>query len=227
MDVTVLVVAKAPVPGFAKTRLAAVIGDGPAADLAAAALLDTLEAVAGADVTHRIVALTGDVAHAVRSVELTAALQDFTVVAQRGHTFAQRLANAHADAQRATDAPVFQIGMDTPQVTAALLEQSSQPLTTGSACVLGPAEDGGWWALGVTDARFAAPIRDVPTSSPDTGRATLAAIESAGVAVHLLPVLRDVDHAADVAPVAARCRPGSRFRECAASLVDKAEVTLD
>jgi glycosyltransferase A (GT-A) superfamily protein (DUF2064 family) len=48
IPVALLVVAKSPVPGLAKTRLAASIGDAAAADYAAAALLDTLDAVAGA-----------------------------------------------------------------------------------------------------------------------------------------------------------------------------------
>ena len=48
IPVVVLVVAKAPVPGQAKTRLAASVGDRAAADIAAAALLDTLDAVAAA-----------------------------------------------------------------------------------------------------------------------------------------------------------------------------------
>ena len=45
---TALVVAKALVPGQAKTRLADAVGDDAAADIAAAALLDTLDAVAAA-----------------------------------------------------------------------------------------------------------------------------------------------------------------------------------
>ena len=45
VPVTLLVVAKAPVPGQAKTRLAATVGDRVAAQIAAAALLDTLDAV--------------------------------------------------------------------------------------------------------------------------------------------------------------------------------------
>ncbi|MGI9163544.1 MAG: glycosyltransferase, partial [Mycobacterium sp.] len=57
--VTALVVAKAPVPGLAKTRLAAAVGDEAAADIAAAALLDTLDAVAGTPFAARVVALTG------------------------------------------------------------------------------------------------------------------------------------------------------------------------
>ena len=60
IPVVALVVAKAPVPGLAKTRLAASIGDRAAADIAAAALLDTLDAVAAAPVQARVVAMTGD-----------------------------------------------------------------------------------------------------------------------------------------------------------------------
>ena len=82
--VAVLVVAKAPVPGLAKTRLAASIGAEAAADVAAAALLDTLDAVAGASVRATVVALTGDVGSAARGPELTSRLCDFTVVGQIG-----------------------------------------------------------------------------------------------------------------------------------------------
>ncbi len=60
LPVTLLVVAKAPEPGRAKTRLAATVGEQVAAQIAAAALLDTLDAVAGAPVSSRVVALTGD-----------------------------------------------------------------------------------------------------------------------------------------------------------------------
>ena len=67
VDCAVLVMAKAPIPGLAKTRLAPHFGPEGAADLAAASLLDTLIAVRSADVTSRIVALTGDFALARRS----------------------------------------------------------------------------------------------------------------------------------------------------------------
>ena len=66
LPVTVLVVAKAPVPGMAKTRLAEAVGPDTAADIAAAALLDTLDAVAAAPVTGRVVAMTGDLDAASR-----------------------------------------------------------------------------------------------------------------------------------------------------------------
>jgi glycosyltransferase A (GT-A) superfamily protein (DUF2064 family) len=85
---TLLVVAKAPVAGLAKTRLAAGeggVGDVAAADLAAAALLDTLEAAT--DAPRRVVAMTGDIAAAERSQELREVLADWVVVPQRGEGF--------------------------------------------------------------------------------------------------------------------------------------------
>ncbi|MFC9763620.1 DUF2064 domain-containing protein [Rhodococcus jostii] len=213
LDVAVLVVAKAPVPGFAKTRLAREIGDVRAADLAAASLLDTLDAVTGARVAQRVVAMTGDLGRAVRGTDIASALDCFTVLPQRGENFAERLVNAHADAFDAFGLPILQIGMDTPQVTAGLLAESADLLTERKGrCVLGLAEDGGWWILGVPDAVATEAIGSVPTSSPDTGRLTREALLAAGAEVLSLPTLRDVDYATDVAPVAALCPESSRFR---------------
>jgi len=62
--VALLIVAKAPIPGLAKTRLAATLGDVAAADIAAAALLDTLDAVSATPVARRVVAMTGIVGDA-------------------------------------------------------------------------------------------------------------------------------------------------------------------
>ena len=84
IPVSVLVVAKAPVPGLAKTRLAAGVGHDAAADIAAAALLDTLDAVAGSPVAARVVTLTGNLDDAKRSSEIRSRLADFIVVPQRG-----------------------------------------------------------------------------------------------------------------------------------------------
>jgi uncharacterized protein len=209
--VTVLVVAKAPVPGQAKTRLAAAVGDQAAADIAAAALLDTLEAVAAAPVQARVVALTGDLAAASRQAEIRRHLADFTVIGQRGADFADRLANAHSDAAAATGGlPVLQIGMDTPQVTDDLIMRCADELL-GTQAVLGMARDGGWWLLGVRSGTMADCLRDVPMSQPDTGELTLKALRDNGFEVGLVDELADVDTAADVESVRRNCRSGSRF----------------
>jgi rSAM/selenodomain-associated transferase 1 len=214
LDVIALVVAKAPVPGLAKTRLAATVGDQAAADIAAAALLDTLDAVAATPVAARVVAMTGDLDRASRADEIRQRLAGFTVIEQRGDGFAERLVAAHADAAAAAgERPVLQIGMDTPQVTPELLSLCAQTLLDAPA-VLGLARDGGWWVLGVRSAVTAQCLRDVPMSTSETGALTLAALQRTGIHPQLLPELHDVDTVEDVDAVRAACPPGSRFVRC-------------
>jgi uncharacterized protein len=210
VPVTVLVVAKAPEPGRAKTRLAATVGDRLAADIAAAALLDTLDAVAAAPVAARVVAFTGDLDAAAGAAEIRRRLESFTVIPQRGDDFAARLANAHADAAEGN--PVLQIGMDTPQVTAELLTDCARRLLDDDApAVLGLAHDGGWWVLGVRTPTIAECLRTVPMSRPDTGELTLKALRDNGIDLASVQRLADIDVLDDVAEVRAACGPASRF----------------
>lgn len=211
VPVIVLVVAKAPEPGRAKTRLAATVGDRVAAEIAAAALLDTLDAVAATPATQRVVALTGDLDGAANADEIRHRLQSFTVIAQRGNDFGARLANAHADAAAlAPGVPVLQIGMDTPQLSADLLTRCARQLHRAPA-VLGMARDGGWWVLGVADPAMADCLRTVPMSVPDTGKLTLKALLDKNIDVMLVQRLVDVDVVDDVAAVRDACGPDSRF----------------
>jgi glycosyltransferase A (GT-A) superfamily protein (DUF2064 family) len=186
----VLVLAKAPVAGRVKTRLCPPLSPAEAAEVAAAALADTLAAVLGCGVSRRILALDGEPGDWVPP--------GFEVVAQRGRTFNERLAAAWA----AAGGPGLQIGMDTPQVTPELLdrclEQTAAPGTTAS---LGLAEDGGWWALGLAGAWRADVFSGVPMSDPATGSAQLAALRHLGHEVRALPVLRDVDRLEDLEAV--------------------------
>jgi uncharacterized protein len=215
ISVAVLVVAKAPVPGLAKTRLAATIGAERAADVAAAALLDTLDAVADAPVAARVVAMTGDLGEAARSAEIRRRLQGFTVIEQRGDDFAARLSNAHADASAAVGGlPVLQLGMDTPQVTADLIADCGRTLR-GADAVLGMAVDGGWWVLGLHDPATAQCLCEVPMSQSDTGAVTLGALRHTGLDVRLVQELADVDIIGDVEAVRRVCPPGSRFHQLA------------
>jgi rSAM/selenodomain-associated transferase 1 len=210
MTAVVLVVAKAPIAGLAKTRLAPTVGFRFAAQLAAAALLDTVDSARSVPNAMVACALTGSLADAERAEELTEALRDCVVFSQRGSDFATRLANAHADvARRFPGAPVVQVGMDTPQLRAPLLTAALSRLGAADA-VLGPAADGGWWALGLRDPANAHVLRDVPMSQPDTGARTLSALQGIGLEVKILPVMSDVDTMDDAVTVAAQA-PNSRF----------------
>jgi glycosyltransferase A (GT-A) superfamily protein (DUF2064 family) len=203
----VLVVAKAPVVGRVKTRLGSVIGPVAAAEVAAAALLDTLTAAAATVGAERcVLALRGDLTEAVAGREVRAALAGWTVVLQRGADFAARLAAAHDDAG---PGPVAQIGMDTPQVTPADLARVFTDLA-GRDAVLGPAGDGGWWALARHDPRHTRPLVDVPMSAPTTYDDTWAALVGPGRRVVTTAGLRDVDTVADAEAVATEA-PEGRF----------------
>jgi uncharacterized protein len=202
-----LVVAKAPHAGQVKTRLGDEVGHGLAADLAAAALLDTLGACRAAACPERChLALAGDLDGAARESELRDRLAGWTVLQQRGEGLGARLVHAHEDLG---PGPVVQIGMDTPQVDGPLLTAVADRLDSSGA-VLGPAVDGGWWALGLRDPRGAFALRDVRMSRPTTGRDTRAALLSAGLDVAEAAELRDVDTAADAVAVAATV-PSSAF----------------
>jgi uncharacterized protein len=211
IPVTLLVITKAPVPGLAKTRLAVTVGERAAADIAAATLLDTLDAVVATPVAARVVALTGDLDQASCSAEIQSRLSAFTVVEQRGADFAERLANATADAAAADGArPILLIASDTPQVTADLLTDCAEALMKTDA-VFGLAPDGGWWLFGVTDAAMGDILRVVPTSRSDTGAVTLSALRDTGIDVTLVAELADVDTIDDVDAVRRVCAPDSRF----------------
>jgi glycosyltransferase A (GT-A) superfamily protein (DUF2064 family) len=221
---SVLVVAKAPVPGFAKTRLGARVGAAAAADIAAAAMLDLLHMLQ-ADQRRTLVALTGDLSMAVRQPELREALAECTVFDQVDGSFAERLVHAHQRAQELAPGTLLQVGTDTPQLDPALLRAAEEGLTTHRA-VLGPAVDGGWWALGLHSAAPATALLGVGMSTPTTGADTEASLLATGLVgdvVGRLASLRDVDEWNDALEVAATL-PGSNFAAAVAGCHEHAHA---
>jgi hypothetical protein len=202
--VTLLVIAKQPVPGRVKTRLVPPCTHEQAAALAEAALTDTLHAVLSTPARRRVLVLDGEPGPWLPP--------GYEVIPQCGGPLDERLAAAFA----AADGPTLLIGMDTPQVTPRLLSVDWK----GADALFGPAADGGFWALGL---RVPDPglLRGIPMSTPRTGAAQRARLLAAGLRVTALPRLRDVDTAADavaVARQAPRTRFAARARELAAVL---------
>ncbi len=198
MTAQFLVLAKAPVPGRVKTRLCPPCTSEQAARIAAAALADTIDIVTATPAVWRTLVLDGDHPRP----------PGWRIREQRGGGLGERLANAFVDA-RHPGVPTVLVGMDTPQLTPAVLTAAAHLADVDAT--LGPAVDGGWWVLGLRDPAHAALLRDIPTSTATTGADTLAALRGRGLRVALLPRLRDVDTVADLPPVVAACSPGSRF----------------
>lgn len=197
-EVMLIVIAKEPLPGRAKTRLEPALGSDGAASVAAAALTDTLAAVSRAPGRGRMLALDGEPGPWLAP--------GFEVVAQRGDGLGARLAAAFEDG----GGPALLVGMDTPQLTPALIEVAILELCRCDVdAVIGPAADGGWWALGLRRPNRAV-FCGVPMSSPTTGAAQVAALERLGLRYRTLPTLRDVDTIADAVAVAEQA-PHTRF----------------
>jgi rSAM/selenodomain-associated transferase 1 len=193
-----LVMAKAPVAGRVKTRLCPPCTPAEAAAIAEAALADTLDAVAACGAGRRIVALDGAPGPWLPP--------GFEVIPQVDGGFDRRLAAAWAAAGGAG----VQIGMDTPQVTPALLDGALASLDDTPAA-LGLAVDGGWWAIGLRrpDPRV---FMGIPMSTETTGAAQHARLRSLALSVTMLPALVDLDTAADIPAVTAS---GSAIRTAA------------
>ncbi len=190
---TLLVIAKEPRPGRVKTRLTPPFTPREAASLAEASLADTLDVVAATPADRRVLVLDGEPGPWLPA--------GFEVVRQCAGGLDERLADAFARCA----GPALLIGMDTPQVTPELL---TVDFAEGDAW-FGPAEDGGFWALGLADPSPAL-LRGVPMSTPQTGAVQRERLVLAGLRVRDLPRLRDVDTAADAEAVAALA-PHGRF----------------
>ncbi|MFJ4685134.1 DUF2064 domain-containing protein [Streptomyces sp. NPDC091377] len=202
---TLLVIAKAPVPGRVKTRLTPPYSPAQAARLAEAALADSLAAVADAPARRRVMVLDG-----APGPWLPAG---FEVVAQCAGSLDVRLAAAFAGCT----GPAVLIGMDTPQVTPALLAPAlAEDAWRECDAWFGPAVDGGFWALGLAVPEPGL-LRGVPMSRPDTGALQRQRLVEAGLRVRDLRRLRDVDTAEDVLAVAAEA-PHTRFARTLARL---------
>jgi glycosyltransferase A (GT-A) superfamily protein (DUF2064 family)/SAM-dependent methyltransferase len=207
---TLIVIAKAPVPGRVKTRLCPPFTPRQAAELAEAALRDTLCAVVRARADQRLLVLDGEPGAWLPP--------GFTVVPQVAGTLDLRLAAAFAAAARTDPGPAVLIGMDTPQadpetLTGALRAMAGPAGSARSDAVFGPAQDGGFWLLGLREpghARSGALLTGVPMSRPDTGELQYGRLIAAGLRTGLVPAQRDVDTAADARAVA-DLAPGGAF----------------
>jgi rSAM/selenodomain-associated transferase 1 len=193
---TLAVIAKAPAPGRSKTRLTPPLSPAGAAMVAEAALSDTLAAMLATSAARRVLVLEGE-----PGPWLPAGVE---VLTQRGVGLDERLANAFAD----LGGPAVIVGMDTPQAGPSLLRLALGALERAAA-VLGPAADGGYWAIGLREPDPLA-LLGVPMSTAVTCRAQRARLRARGLHAIELPALRDVDTYADAVAVA-RSAPGTRF----------------
>ena len=186
---TMIVLAKAPVPGRVKTRLCPPCTPAEAALVAEAALRDTLDVAIAARPDRLVVVLDGD-----RPLWFPNELE---VIAQRAGGLGARLADAFADCLGDTREPTMLVAMDTPHVDPTWLRGGFTALQSGADAVLGMTDDGGYWVVGLHEARNAV-FDGVPMSEAITGVAQRARLESLGLRVAVLPQTFDIDTRAEL-----------------------------
>lgn len=116
---------------------------------------------------------------------------DLNVVDQGEGDLGARLARA------TSRTPAILLGADTPALTAAHLDALARALASNPVAV-GPAQDGGYWALGV-----AVPMpflfEDMPWSTDQVCAITLARLTERGFGAAILDTLSDLDRPEDLA----------------------------
>ncbi len=188
-----LLVAKSPVAGQVKTRLQ--IADSDAVRLASTFLEDTVSLVSHPLQPARVVlALDGDPA------PLSSTLPPLPIVPQGDGNLGERLIRLFQEqfAVAGTRA-VCAIGSDTPHLPLAfLVEAYSRLAAPDTDVVLGPADDGGYYLIGMN--RFVPELFvNIPWSGPKVLQTTQDRAQSLGVRTALLPPWYDIDTPAELA----------------------------
>lgn len=202
------VIAKQPVAGRVKTRLVPPLTAEQAAQIAAACLHDTFQAVSACvdrnDDVRAVALIEGDAGAWIPSA--------FDVVHQVGDSLGERLANGF-DAL----GPGLIIGMDTPSA-GAHFDAAFDALRAGRDAI-GMTYDGGYWgiALAVPDAEV---FSKVTMSTDQTGADQMAQLRALGRSVDVLPTVHDLDRFDDIAPIVAEL-PTSHLASVAVSLFNR------
>ena len=191
-----LIFAKAPKPGKVKTRLLAAVSAEVAAALHAACIADTLRIARGLRGCDVLLFAAGGAEYFRELVQEQKIATRVQVFPQRGEQLGARLENAFRKSFRKGYREVVVIGTDTPWMRAGRLRAAFAALQ-GSDVVIGPAEDGGYYLLGM---RTMMPgiFRGIPWSTARVLKLTLGVAERLNLHAKLLPQDFDLDRPEDL-----------------------------
>jgi len=187
--------AKAPLAGQVKTRLMPPLGPAEAAALNACFLRDMAENIAAVTATHSARGLIVYTPVGAESAFDGLLPDGFVLLAQRGESLGDRLCNATDDLLKDGYASVCLINSDSPTLPSALLETAIKSLSNDEdRVVLGAADDGGYYLIGLKQAHRNLFDR-IAWSTADVLAHTIERAEEIDVPVELMPSWYDVDDA--------------------------------
>ena len=179
-----VIFARLPVPGKAKTRLIPALGEDGAARLYARLLNRTVEEAKASGLPFQL-RVTGGERAAFR--ELYG--EDIEVVEQGHGDLGERMARV--------EGPALIIGSDCPGMTAPLIRAAAGALEDRSV-VVGPATDGGYYLIGFRE-QLPWLFADMEWSTPTVFAHTLSRLAARGLGPAVLPELSDIDTPEDLA----------------------------
>jgi rSAM/selenodomain-associated transferase 1 len=193
--VAVAVLAKAPIAGFAKTRLIPVLGAEGAARLQHR-LIERAVATACSTATGPVTLwATPDASHP--AFQAITAHHGTALAAQGDGDLGARMLAAIA----AANGPVLVIGTDCPALSAAHLRAAADVLRGGTDTVVLPAEDGGYVLIGMRSPQPAL-FSDMCWSTPQVMDDTRQRLRTLGLTWREPAMLWDVDRPGDLARLA-------------------------
>ncbi|MBL0037356.1 MAG: TIGR04282 family arsenosugar biosynthesis glycosyltransferase [Nitrosomonadales bacterium] len=189
----IIIFAKAPLPGFAKTRLIPALGAEGAAKLAQQMLINTLhEALAAGIGTVELCGTPKIDDVAWQGIKLPLGIE---ITDQGEGDLGARLARASERVIENAEA-VLLIGTDCVEMSATLLREAAQSLHEHDA-VIHCTADGGYALLGLK--RYSAVLfSEMPWSTDAVARTTIARIGQLGWSLHVGQMLHDVDAPQDL-----------------------------
>ncbi|WKD51297.1 TIGR04282 family arsenosugar biosynthesis glycosyltransferase [Microbulbifer spongiae] len=188
-----VVMAKAPLSGYAKTRLIPALGERGAAALAERLLHHTLEACVRADLGPVELHVVPDPSHAYwRDFPLSPGI---SLYGQSQGDLGQRLWHASRNA-RALGQGLLLLGTDCPALTAQRLHTAAEVLQRSDA-VMYPAKDGGYALLGLKEVQ-ARLFEDIHWSTAEVAQQTLDRLWECGMHCQRLEALTDIDEPGDL-----------------------------
>jgi rSAM/selenodomain-associated transferase 1 len=192
-DARLLLLSKSPDPGQVKTRLIPVIGAAGAAELYEGLLCSTLEMAVNSGLCPVDLWCGPSMAHPF--FQQCRQRYGVELYEQTRGDLGRRMAHALESASQ-TSQPLVLIGADCPALSADDLEEAFDLLDQGSEVVLGPAEDGGYYLVGMRGL-YPFIFDDIPWSTSAVLGMTQTRLNSRGVKWQCLAPHRDLDTADD------------------------------
>lgn len=189
----VAVFAKAPMPGYAKTRLIPKLGATGAAEVQASFIRQTLAMVCSISECEASLWCAPD----EQNPFFLTCSEDFKIqrIAQVSGDLGERM-NAAFVALATDDSPLVLLGTDCPALTAQHITDAHAALRQGDDAVFIPTEDGGYALIGLRRSH-AALFLDMPWSTAAVMEQTRQRLRVLGLRWQELETLWDVDEPAD------------------------------